>query len=111
MELLIAALYLFGLFYTLWILYLAVMNLKRVRNLGLLHPVVKFLGYPILAVGIFLDVFLNIFVLTVLFLDPPKDLTISGRLSRYLKNPSWRTKVAKPFEYLLDPFDPDGDHI
>lgn len=87
------------------------MNLKRVRDLGLLHPYVKILAYPIFIVGIALDVFLNIVVLTVLFFDLPRELTISSRLERYLKETSWRSKVARVFEYVLDPFDPDGDHI
>jgi hypothetical protein len=113
MDLLLLPVFIFGLFYILWIFYLAVMNLQRVRDLGLLHPVVKKLAYPILIVGVLLNILLNITILTILFLDVPREWTISKRLNRYMTQPvaNWRSKAAKIFEYLLDPFDPDGDHI
>jgi hypothetical protein len=100
-----------GLFYSLWILYLAVMNLKRVKNLGKLHPAAFYLGVPVFAVGITLDVLLNIFVMTVILLELPKELTITARLQRHNKTDGWRKYIAKILEPILDPFDPSGDHI
>jgi len=101
-----------GSFYLLWVLYLAVMNLKRVKDAGLLSPLALTLGYPVFIFGYLLDILINIFVMTFVLLEMPKEFTVTARLKRH-KNQStgWRLSVAKWFEPLLDPFDPSGDHI
>ena len=99
-------------FYVLWILYLAVMNLKRVRDQGKLSKLALYLGTPVLFVGYVLDAILNIVVMTVILLELPEELTVSERLKRHNKDSGgWRKAVALWFEPLLDPFDPSGDHI
>ena len=99
-------------FYVLWILYLAVMNLKRVRDAGKLSKLALALGTPVLFVGYILDAVLNIVVMTVILLELPQELTVSERLKRHNKDTGgWRKAVALWFEPLLDPFDPSGDHI
>ena len=102
----------FGSFYLLWVLYLAVMNLKRVQDVGLLSPLALTLGYPVFIFGYVLDILVNIFVMTCILLEMPKEFTVTARLKRH-KNQStgWRLSVAKWFEPLLDPFDPSGDHV
>ena len=101
----------FGAIYALWIFYLAVMNLKRVRDLGLLSPVAKALGYPVLVTGYLLDALVNL-LLTLVLLEFPKEMTVSRRLKRHNRyGTGWRQRVAAWFEPLLDPFDPSGDHI
>ena len=112
MILLYAILIGFGSFYLLWILYLAVMNLKRVKDAGLISPLALTLGYPVLFVGYLLDVLVNITVLTLVLLELPKELTVTARLKRHNRTSTgWRKSVAVWFEPLLDPFDPSGDHI
>ncbi len=104
--------YTFLAFYVLWILYLAVMNLKRVKDAQGLHPVVRALGTPVLYIGWVLDTLLNWFVLTVILLEFPKETTITARLKRHNKySTGFRKKVAEKFEVLVDAFDPSGDHI
>ena len=99
-------------FYVLWILYLAVMNLKGARDKGLLTPLTKALGMPILFIGYLLDALLNFVVMTIILLEIPQETTVSSRLKRHNKESTgWRKAVALWFEPILDPFDPDGDHI
>ena len=99
-------------FYVLWILYLAVMGLKRVRDQGKLSKLALYLGTPVLFVGYVLDAILNIVVMTVILLELPKELTVSERLKRHNQDSGgWRKSVALWFEPLLDPFDPSGNHI
>jgi hypothetical protein len=101
----------------LWILYLAVMNLKRARDTyptALDNPVIRVLGTATLVVGYVLDFLLNVLVHTVLCLELPKETTISARLKRYNEDQNewvWRRAVAAWFAPLLDPFDPSGNHI
>jgi hypothetical protein len=101
-----------GATYALWVFYIAVMGLKRVRDTIGLSPWALRFGYPILIVGYVLDVLVNWFVFTVVMLEVPKELTVSSRLKRHnQESTGWRLKIVKFFEPLLDPFDPSGDHI
>ncbi len=99
-------------FYALWVFYLAVMNLKRVKDTVGLSPIAMFFGTPVLIVGYVLDAILNIIPMSIVLLEFPEELTISERLKRHNRESTgWRRKVAQWFEPLLDPFDPSGNHI
>ena len=97
--------------YALWVFFLAVMNLKRVSELGQLSGLAKVLGLPIILIGYGLDVCINLTVMTVLLVELPQELTVSARLERHNRGQGWRKAVATWFEPLLDPFDPSGNHI
>ena len=98
--------------YALWILYLAVMGLKRAKQAGLLHKTAIVFGTPVLFVGYLLDALVNIFLLTVILLELPEELTVTERLKRHIRESSgWRLSIAKWFIPLLDPYDPSGRHI
>lgn len=98
--------------YGLYVFYCAVMNIKRVRDMGKLTKLGMVFGYPTLFIGLFLDFLCNTFVMTLLFLELPQEWTVTSRLKRHNNsNDGWRTSIAKFFEPLLDPLDPSGDHI
>lgn len=98
--------------YALWIFYLAVMCLKRAKDADLLHKRARILGMPVLLVGYALDCLVNVFVMTVLLGELPRETTVTARLKRHIKTSTgWRLKVARGFVPLLDPFDPTGRHI
>ena len=98
--------------YALWVFYIAVMGLKRVRDTVGLSPWALRFGYPVLIVGYVLDVLVNWFVFTVVMLEIPKELTVSSRLKRHnQESTGWRLKIVKFLEPLLDPFDPSGNHV
>lgn len=98
--------------YALWIFYLAVMSLKRAKDAGLLDKTARFFGTPVLFIGYILDALVNIFVLTFILLEFPKELTVTERLKRHIRTSTgWRLKVARWFIPLLDPYDPSGHHI
>lgn len=102
----------FGVTYGLYVLYCAVMNIKRVRDMGKLTTIGYVFGWPTLIIGYVLDVLCNWFVMTVLFLELPKETTVTARLKRHNRyGAGWRQRLAMWFEPLLDPLDPSGDHI
>jgi hypothetical protein len=104
--------------YLLYVFYSAVMNIKRVRDMGKLTTFGKVLGYPTLAIGLFLDLLVNTLVMTFILLELPRELTVTSRLKRHNLESiggswlnKWRMSVVKFFEPVLDPLDPSGDHI
>lgn len=98
--------------YLLWIFYLAVMNLARAKREGKLNGFAKLLGTPVLFIGLLLDTFVNVFVMTLVLLEIPEETLVSDRLSRHYTQDTWRGAFARKFaELLLDPFDPSGKHL
>lgn len=98
--------------YCLWIFYLAVMNLDRARRSKTLSKPALWLGYPILVAGLVVDLICNI-LLTIPFLDLPREATVTYRLKRYAAGPDgWRKKFTLWFaDDMLDDFDPTGKHV
>ena len=105
-------LYAGGALYVLWILYLAVMSLARAREDGRLSLAATVLGYPLLVVGTVCNVLVNWTVLTVLFLELPREAMFSSRVTRHcLYGTGWRRRLACFICHdLLDAFDPSGRH-
>ena len=98
-------------FYVLWVLYLAVMNIKRVRDAGKLSKPALVLGMPVLVIGLIVDLFCNV-LLSVVLMELPREMTVTARLQRHKRDSGgWRKKVVMWFELILDPFDPSGNHI
>lgn len=95
-----------------WIFYLAVMALIPHRHS--LRPIAKAHAYLLVAVGLVLDVALNVIVGSVLFVEPPhpKRLLLTSRLSYHTtRDHGWRTRLALwVCSHLLDQFDPKGRH-
>lgn len=97
----------------LWIMYVAVMRLKQVREAGQLTTAMKAFGYPLLAVGLVIDFFVNVVFGSLVLLEIPREWTLSARLWRWSNNPDggWRQKLAKAVRVgLLDNIDPAGEH-
>jgi hypothetical protein len=98
--------------YGLYVFYAAVMNIKRVRDAGKLTILGKVFGYPTLVIGLILDLLVNWFVMTIILLEVPRELTVTSRLKRHHKESTgYKLAVVKFFEPVLDPLDPSGDHI
>ncbi len=95
----------------LFVFYAAVMALKRARDEGKLGPAMKCFAYPTLAVGLVLDVAVNLIVATVLFLELPRELLVTARLTRHFPDDTWRGAFARwVCIHLLDALDPSGCH-
>lgn len=100
------------LIYALYIYFCALTNLQRVYQANKLTLLGKCFAYPSVVIGVGIDVIVNTFIATVVFMEFPKEWTLSMRLKRYLETGSgYRLAVAKWIEPVLDPLDPSGDHI
>lgn len=96
----------------LWVFYVCVMRLKMLRDAGTLTIAQKVFGYPTLVVGLVLDLFVNVVVCTIVFVELPKEWTVSGRLWRHSNDDDgWRMELALMLRtQLLDSVDPSGVH-
>lgn len=108
----IAILYTIAYLYLFWCAYVLVMALYRAHLDKRLHGTNRILALPVVAFGIGIDVFSNMIIAPVVFLDLPREWLVTQRLSRYIKTDTgWRATLAERIcNGLLDAFDPTGDH-
>ena len=101
-----------GSLYVLWLMYLAVMNLKRAKDNGKMTFAAECLAAPIYYFGWVLDILVNWVVLTIILLEVPHEYTFTARLKRHATDDGYRGKFARWMAVnLLDPYDPSGKHI
>ena len=98
--------------WVLWVIYTAMMRLKQVREAGKLTLAMKVLGYPVLFFGLFIDFLLNAIPGSIIFLEFPREMTLSERLWRHSQESTgYKQKVAELIRVnLLDAIDPSGVH-
>lgn len=107
----------------LWVVFRIIMRLKTRKDSGEVFTTwTKTWGYPLLAFGYLLDFLTNIVHGTILFLELPKELTVSARVSRHTHDktvPAWYMRPLVMYRYkvacllrdrLLKPYDPSGGH-
>jgi len=93
-------------FIGLWILFINVMTWKKNAN-----KIPKWLTYPlyvIVAIAYIWDVVFNIIFGTIMFLDIPQELTLTGRMRRIIiTKEDWRLDFAIFIcKKLVEPWDP-----
>lgn len=94
-----------------YVFYLACMSLVRGYKAGTLTLASKVMGYPIIAAGLVIDVFMNVFVFSWLFFEWPKEWLVTQRLKRHIGQPTMRAKIACFIcDKILSPFDATGNH-
>lgn len=95
----------------LFVFYAAVMSLKRARDDGRMSWSMKAMALPALYIGLLLDIAVNVTVCTVLFLELPRELLVTSRLTRHAQGAGWRSAIARWIcVNLLDALDPSGCH-
>ena len=83
---------------------------EALQDLGWLLLYVAYV--PFVAIGYLMDVFANVTIASIVFLEPPREWLVTDRLQRHMhKSKGWRFWLAKYIcDRLLDVFDPSGDH-
>ena len=101
--------------FLLWMMFIVVMTMAQKRDAGLLQPFVLKTGYVLMYIGLLVDVYVQLFVAPIVFLEIPTEMTVSARLRRLVRGDAtkWRTKLAIWFAaVLMNPFCPaDNPHI
>lgn len=97
-------LYSAGTLYLMWLSYVLTMHI--IHRWDTLPLASKILGAPAALTAYLFDIVLNWTLFTVVFLDLPREKTITERLHRY--RAGWRGTIARwVCEHLLNPFDPE----
>ena len=104
--------YILGFLWLFWGFYVQVMGLYRVYLRKELKGLNAVLSLPYIFLGLLMDVFCNVFIAPVVFLELPKEFLVTSRLQRYKTyKRGYKLKVATLIcEGMLDVFDPSGDH-
>lgn len=98
--------------YALWLFYLAVMCLWRAHKAGAISKAALVPAYLTLAIGALLDLLVNLTLMSLVFLEPPRQLLVTRRLHKHIREGSgWRKALAGWIcRNYLNAFDPSGDH-
>jgi hypothetical protein len=95
-----------------WFIYVGIMGIYRAHLTKRIRAMALFVAAPFVVIGYLIDVFANVILASLFFLDPPRELLFTSRLIRY-------KKVGKGLRFvisswicfnLLDPFDPSETH-
>jgi len=96
------------LFISTFVCFVAIMKMREVKDeIFRLHWSVRWVCFFILAVGLVLDTLLNWVLLTVSFLEFPREFLSTSRVVRHKHNSThWRKDQALWFcKHFLQPFD------
>jgi hypothetical protein len=107
----LAAAFLF--LWAFWYVYIVVMGLFRAHLKGRLKGLVFVLALPAVIVGYVMDILANLFIASIVFLEPPREWLVTTRLKRHIDSGlgTWRGYLAGwVCDHLLDVFDPREDH-
>jgi hypothetical protein len=93
-------------------MYVLVMGIYRAHLSHRLRGLVLVLSLPFVVIGFLMDVFANLTIASLVFLEPPREWLVTSRLQRYIAHGTgWRAAKARWIcDNLLDVFDPSGDH-
>lgn len=95
----------------LWVAYLACMNLKSAYDSEEMTRPAYWLGVLVVAVFYALDFFVNFYVCSVLFMDLPRECTVTERLNREYSRGGWRADISSFIaKHFLNRYDPSGKH-
>lgn len=105
-------LYVLAYLYVFWLAYVLVMGIYRAKLAHRLHGFVLLLSWPVVLVGLVLDILANLTLAMLIFLDLPREWLVTDRLQRYVaQKTGWRADFANwVCNNLLDPFDPTNQH-
>jgi hypothetical protein len=88
----------------------AVMNFKRVRDTVGLTRLQTVCGSYILARGYLLDLFVNVFHVSLILGELPRELTVTRRLRRHIEGDTKHAALCLRFRQEIDALDPSGIH-
>jgi hypothetical protein len=93
-------------------MYVASMAMLRAHHEKKLNGVLWVLCLPFVALSLVIDVAHNVTVFTHIFVDLPRELTVTERLKRHVTQQTFRGKLARWIaDTLLNSFDHTGSHV
>lgn len=97
--------------YLFFFVYVASMNVIRAHAEKRLNGILWVLCTPIVLLGYIYDIIHNLSLFTLIFFEFPRQLTVTQRLKRHIKEQTLRGKLARfVCDKILSPFDFTGNH-
>ena len=98
----------FGSLFCFWLLWIVIMGLSRAKDEGRLSPAMVKIGTATSYFGLVWDVLCNIFLCSWIFIEFPREATLSQRLRRLVMTTGWRQRLALWVSVeLVNPFSVD----
>jgi len=99
--------------FVLWVGYLASTHLDKLRVTGMLSRRSRQMGTIVVTMTGLVDVYANFTTATLWFLELPRELLVTQRLKRYIRQPdNWRSRWAEDVGVdLLNAADRTGNHL
>ena len=99
--------------FVLWVGYLASTHLDKLRVTGMLSPRARQMGAVVVGLTGIVDVYANFTSAMMWFLELPRELLVTQRLKRYIRQPdNWRSRWAEDVGVdLLNAADRTGNHL
>jgi len=99
--------------FVLWVGYLASTHLDKLRVTGMLSRRSRQMGTIVVTMTGLVDVYANFTTATLWFLELPRELLVTQRLKRYIRQPdNWRSRWAEDVGVdLLNAADHTGNHL
>ena len=98
--------------YMFFIMYVASMNMIRAHDDKKLNGLLWVLCVPFVAVSLVIDLIANLTLFTLLYWELPRELLVTSRLKRHVRDDNWRGKLTRWIAVkILNPFDYTGDHL
>lgn len=93
--------------YVMWVLYVVItLIMPMAREIKRRSPFMYYTFTSLAYATRWYDIALNVFLFSLLFLDRPRERTITERMKRYLAGEGWRHKVADwVCKNMLEPID------
>ncbi len=93
-------------------LYMASISMIDAYKAKKLNWLLLALSFPFVAVCWLIDVLHNVTLFSLIFWELPKELTLTDRLKRHIKQDTKRGLFARWIAVtILDPFDASGSHV
>lgn len=97
--------------YVFFLVYVTCMNIIRAHDEGKLNGLLWVLSLPLVIVGLLIDFLHQVTLFNLIFWDWPRDLTVTARLKRHIRDTTFRGHIARFLcVYVLSPFDHTGNH-
>ena len=109
--LLLSPLFLVAWLWLFFLLYIGAMGIMRAYHAKQLNVWLYVMCLPFLVIAYLYAVLSNLTIVSIIYVELPKQLTVTERLKKHIDSQTWRGELSRFIcKKILSPFDHTGDH-